>query len=273
MDDFNFEKDSINLPKNLDEFEECINEPFCIFEKKNFLDFDLYNNLLLNFPSEEQFPASHSNGNKKFLNNKHEEFFKFIKGNIWGDFYEKLNSKKVCFKFLSLINNELKKIEDRQNLKNYLFIKDYRNQFFHRSIYKILKTINFNLVRIGFEFSIIKKDCFIPPHCDTENKLLSLMIYFPPEDNDPYFSSYENLGTNFYKLKKTNTQNLDNWKSKYLDQNISKKFFENYELFYNSKFEKNKLTGFIKSDKSWHDVKKFEKDLIRKSVNINIYLI
>ena len=86
MKDFNLKKKSINLPKNLNEFEECINQPFCIFEKKNFLDNDLYKNLLLNFPSEDQFPAIHSNGNKKFFNNKHKEFFKFIKGNIWGDF-------------------------------------------------------------------------------------------------------------------------------------------------------------------------------------------
>ena len=273
MEDLDLKKKSINLPKNLNTFDKYVNEPFCIFEKKNFLDNDLYKNLLLNFPGEEQFPAIHSNGNKKFLNNKHKEFFKFIKGNIWGDFYEMLNSKKVCLEFLSLINDELQKIKDRKNLKNYLFIKDYSNDFFQRSIQKILKIINFNLVRIGFEFSIIKKNCFIPPHCDTENKLLSLMIYFPPEKNDPFFSKYENIGTNFYKSKKTNTQNLDIWKSKYLDQNTSKKFFESYEPFYNSRFEKNKLTGFVKTDKSWHDVTKFEEDLIRRSVNINIYLI
>ncbi len=36
MEDFNFKKKSIDLPKNLTEFEECINEPFCIFEKKKF---------------------------------------------------------------------------------------------------------------------------------------------------------------------------------------------------------------------------------------------
>ena len=92
-------------------------------------------------------------------------------------------------------------------------------------------------------------------------------------NDDPFFSAYENLGTNFYKSTRNNSQSLDLWKSEYLDQNISKKFFENYELFYNSKFEKNKLTGFVKSDKSWHDVKKFDEDLIRRSVNINIYLI
>ena len=28
--------------------------------------------------------------------------------------------------------------------------------------------------------------------------------------------------------------------------------------------------GFIKNEKSWHDVKQFEDDIIRKSLNINL---
>ena len=42
------------------------------------------------------------------------------------------------------------------------------------------------------KFSIIKKNCYIPPHCDTENKLLSLMVYLPPENN----TNNLELGTN-----------------------------------------------------------------------------
>ena len=30
--------------------------------------------------------------------------------------------------------------------------------------------------------------------------------------------------------------------------------------------------GFIKNDKSWHDVSEFQKEFLRKSLNINIYL-
>ena len=50
--------------------------------------------------------------------------------------------------------------------------------------------------------------------------------------------------------------------------------FENYEKFYTSKFEKNKIVGFIKSKNSWHDVSKIHtKSSSRKSLNINLYLI
>ena len=131
---------------------------------------------------------------------------------------------------------------------------------------KILKLINYNSIRLGFEFSIIKKDCFIPPHCDTENKLLSLMIYFPLNE------SYENLGTNFYSKKEDSKLNLDTWESKYLEKENFKAFYDNYEIFYKSKFEENKLVGFIKNDKSWHDVSEFQKNLTRKSLNINLYI-
>ena len=38
------------------------------------------------------------------------------------------------------------------------------------------------------------------------------------------------------------------------------------------KFEENKLVGFIKNDKSWHDVSEFQKNLTRKTLNINLYI-
>ena len=127
--------------------------------------------------------------------------------------------------------------------------------------------MNYKSIRLGFEFSIIKKNCFIPPHCDTENKLLSLMLYFPLNN-----SEYENLGTNFYMEKRSSTMNMDIWESKYLNKESFKEFYENYDVFYKSKFQENKLVGFIKNDKSWHDVTEFKKDHIRKSLNINLYI-
>jgi hypothetical protein len=67
-------------------------------------------------------------------------------------------------------------------------------------------------------------------------------------------------------------RNLDVWQSKYLDKENSKIFYDNYKIFCQSKFEENKLVGFIKNDKSWHDVSIFEKNILRKSLNINLYI-
>ena len=93
------------------------------------------------------------------------------------------------------------------------------------------------------------------------------MIYFPLNKKE-----YENLGTNFYSKKEDSKLNLDTWESKYLEKEKLKEFYDNYEIFYKSKFEENKLVGFVKNDKSWHDVSEFHKDLVRKSLNINLYI-
>ena len=256
----------IYLPDKLNKYDKIVYEPFCIFEKNNFLENSFYQKLKDNFPEEKELVGIHKNGKKIFLNNKQEEVHQFIKSNIWGEFYDYFNNKNLLNSLIKLIRPELKKIKGRSNFQNYYFNKRHSESFYNRFYKKLLKVINYNSIKLGFEFSIIKKDCFIPPHCDTENKLLSLMIYFPLNEE------YVNLGTNFYSKKKNSKLNLDTWESKYLEQENFKAFYDNYEIFYKSKFEENKLVGFIKNDKSWHDVSEFQKNLIRKSLNINLYI-
>ena len=257
----------IYLPNELNKFDNIVYEPFCIFEKNNFLEDSFYKKLKDSFPEEKEFIGIHKNGKKIFLNNKQEEFHKFIKNNVWAEFYDYFNNKSLLNSLIKMIRPELKKIKNRSNFKNYYFNKRHSVSYYNRFYKKILKIINYNSIRLGFEFSIIKKDCFIPPHCDTENKLLSLMIYFPQNEKE-----YKNLGTNFYSKKEDSKLNLDIWESKYLEKENFKAFYDNYEIFYKSKFEENKLVGFIKNDKSWHDVSEFQKNLTRKSLNINLYI-
>ena len=257
----------INLPNNFEDFDNVIYSPFCIFEKKNFLENSVYEKLKENFPNEEKFQGIHQNGNKLYFNNKHDQFFEFIKGNIWGDFYHIFNEKKFLTVLVDLIKPQLKNISNRRKFNNYFFNKKYSQNIIRKITNKLLRKLNYNSIRLGFEFSILKKDCFIPPHCDTENKLLSLMIYFPMDKEN-----FLDLGTNFYSQKKNSKRNLDIWESKYLENENIQEFYKNYEIFYKSKFEENKLVGFIKNDKSWHDVSEFKKNIFRKSLNINLYL-
>ena len=81
----------INLPNELSKYDKIIYEPFCIFEKKNFLEDSIYQRLKNSFPDEKIFPGVHENGKKIFMNNKHQEFYEFIDKNIWGDFYNYFN--------------------------------------------------------------------------------------------------------------------------------------------------------------------------------------
>ena len=258
---------TMNIPDELHKYDKIIYEPFCIFEKKNFLENSFYQKLKENFPDEKEFIGIHENGKKIFLNNRQDEFYRFIKNNVWAEFYDRFNKKDLLDLLIKVITPELKKIKDRSNFKNYHFNKKYSKSFYQKLYKKLLKLINYKTIRLGFEFSIIKKNCFIPPHCDTENKLLSLMLYFPLNSEE-----YENLGTNFYLEKKDSKMNLDVWESKYLEKKNFKEFYKNYEIFYRSKFEENKLVGFVKNDRSWHDVSEFQKDLTRKSLNINLYI-
>lgn len=263
----------MKIPNELNKFDQLIINPFCIFEKKNFLDENLYQSLNENFPDENMLNKTHTQGKKIFLNNKQKEFFNFIeKNSVWKNFYNKFNNKKMIIFLINLISKELKKIHKRKDLKKIKFLENYKDNLFNKIRIKIYKLFNYNILRLGFEFSIIKRNCFIPPHCDTENKLLSLMIYFPPKVNNCK-EDISNLGTNFYIKKKNSKNHLDLWESKYLSEKDTKTFYENYKLFYKSLFEKNKLIGFIKNEKSWHDLNKFDFDFNRRSLNINIFLV
>ena len=42
---------------------------------------------------------------------------------------------------------------------------------------KLKKILGIYDVRLAFEFSLMKNGDFIPPHNDTESKIISLMIY------------------------------------------------------------------------------------------------
>ena len=259
------------LPDKLEEFDKYTSIPFIIFEKKNFLNNDLYQALNKEFPKEDFFKKISKEGNKKSMDNSDNNFYDFLKtSNIWNNFYNAFNDKKIINYFFELIRNELIKIEQRSDIKKVKFIKNYRsNNYYNKIINKFYK-IKYSTVRLGFQFSIIKKECFIPPHCDVSSKLLSLMLYFPPPSNN---ENYKKYGTNFYKLNENYESNFNIWDSKLTDSNFIKDFKKNYSIFYKSEFEPNKLVGFIKSDNSWHDVDLIKEDHLRRSININLYLI
>lgn len=263
----------MNIPAQLSDFDFFVTDPFVIFEKKNFLDQDFYNQLDNTFPDISRFESQHKIGNKLFLNNKSDIFFDFINSNReWSLLYKYFENQDVVNKLFKLFSNDIMQIKERNKIEKIHLIKNYSNNLLKklRKFYLSLK--GYSSVRIGFEFSLIANNCFIPPHCDTENKLLSLMMYFPPLNC--LKSDYENLGTNFYKKKSNATKNFDKWFSKMLNEDDMKEFYNNYEIFYKSKFTENKLVGFIKNDKSWHDASIFlNKKFWRRSININLYLI
>ena len=96
------------------------------------------------------------------------------------------------------------------------------------------------------------------------------MIYFPPQKKEQNLNFIENLGTNFFKINENFDKKLDSWKSKYLNAEDANIFYKNYNKFYHSKFEENKLIGFIKNNKSWHDVTMFKENFLRRLCGVEI---
>jgi len=256
------------LPKQLNEMDVNIDQPFNIFEKNNFFDSDFYNKLSQEFPKEEYFYNKHELGNKKYLNNKDRNFNIFLKeSNSWYKFYSEVNSKKFLNEIFLLCKNRLFSINERKNIRSIDFKLNPNLNLLSRAIRKIKSFMGIYEVRLAFEFSLMKNGDFIPPHNDTENKLVSLMIYFPDEIQ----TKEKDLGTNFFKCVK---KDLNIWKGDMMNHEQSKKFYQSHSIFYKSQFNRNKIVGFIKSKDSWHDVSKIKSSSeLRKSLNINLYKI
>jgi hypothetical protein len=101
-------------------------------------------------------------------------------------------------------------------------------------------------------------------------KLISLMLYFPDEGVD-----YKGQGgTDFYRGK-DNAETRSAWKVAMLKPEAAKAFFQEHETFYSSRFEPNKLVGFVKSSISWHGLKSLvlPPGASRRSLNINYYTL
>jgi len=263
----------MNIPSQLSEFDFFLNDPFVIFEKNKFLDANLYNQLDRTFPNVSFFESKHKLGNKLFLNNKSNTFFDFMNANHeWNLLYKYFKKEETAIRLFELFSREISKIEERKKIQKISIIKNYSNNLISKFKKIYLGLSGYTSIRIGFEFSLIANNCFIPPHCDTDNKLLSLMMYFPPSDHSK--DVYENLGTNFYQTKSNAKKNFDSWHSTMLNNDETISFNDNYEIFYKSLFSENKLVGFIKNNKSWHDASAFQnKKFWRRSININLYLV
>ena len=157
--------------------------------------------------------------------------------------------------------NDLKKIPERKEfprkitLENIKLVEKWRidrlSRLYNEFIY--LFKPKTNRIRIMFEFSRLGKDSYIPPHTEADGKIFTLVIYFPSKNISKY--DKERLGTNFYKRTKNN---LDIWDSEQMDEAEANNFYKNYDIFYTTKYSKNKLSGFIKTSNSWHDTNRFD---------------
>jgi len=259
----------IKIPESLDELDFYAKEPFFLFEKNNFLDYELFKQLDETFPKDVDFEKSfYGKGGKKHIENKGDGFSRFIENNpCWKSFYEEISSPNVLTQLFNLWSLSELPDERQDYYKNPWVYSPYNTKVLIKAHKAVLRLIKKNSVRLGFEFSRIPSGGYIPPHTDIGKKLLSLLIYFPDEGVDYKGTA----GTSFFKVK-NNFNAMHSWHSNLLNEEQSKKFYNSHDEFYRSEFTPNKLIGFAKTSLTWHTVEPFQiKNATRRSLCINIF--
>ncbi len=231
-----------------------IRNPFTVFEVKNCLNAEDYNDLYKSFPDAEYFDKNDNGIAKDTFSSTSEKFYAFLSKNPkWKDFINNINSEtfiRNAYKE-SLIPNlksrgisalKIWTLKDKKNFLKFLYRK----------------------VEVKFIFSRIYNSKKIMPHTDATGKLMSMIYYFA--DNN--WSKESGGNTVFWKTK----EKWNNWKNTHVDEKNFEDFSNENKVLHEAVFEPNKLICFFKSGCSWHSVKEInpKENNSRKVLNIFI---
>jgi hypothetical protein len=246
-----------------------VDSPFPVFEIKNFLSNESYVAILNSFPNERSLLMSHQNRGKKYLNDRFsrqiEEIFKHSE--VLREFRDNIVSEKFvkCLVACFEENNCLVPSSKYWRLCDSRIKFSSLRKFSLKVQAAIFRAFGFYPIRVSFEFGVLKKGDSIPPHNDSENKIVSL-VYYLADDDDEANTKY---GTIFFKKKNIADQEITS--SSYLAGDILTTFAERYEEFHRVEYRSNVLSGFLRTHNSWHSVQEIESpNLTRKSIVINI---
>jgi hypothetical protein len=241
-----------------------ITDPFFCFSSSDYLPTDLYTHLSKTFPDEHYFVQEDGFGKKAFSSREHQELLnEFTLANpVWAEFLEKLSSdsmikdiRKNCMTALLRSRGVSgAKLWRRQNESSRI-----GDGIASRGYNKILRTLT-EQIEVQFQFSALSKGAYVPPHTDGKKKLVSLLIYFPPDDWKPEYCG----DSVFYVPSDARREDAFD--------NYSVEFGDGLKEFYRVPYQNNVLCGFVKSRDSWHAVDrlKLPDGVIRRSLNINI---
>jgi hypothetical protein len=231
-----------------------------IFKVENFLSEEFYNDIQKELNSTSRSPYLETyNSFKKGIQNSDKNFIVF------------LENKKKTFSLFQEIN----KVYFKKFFLSKLFYKILKYKLEYKAYFlRFLFKYFFNTTVTTMQISFIKNKGYLKPHVDSNNKILSLMLYFPRYTKntknilDTKLETKEKkIGTTFYNLNKSNFNNNEIDRSDFLKLNPKE--------IITTDFKENTLYGFIKHSKSWHAVEEFNiaDDYERLSININFKII
>jgi|TARA_B110000027_G_scaffold54503_1_gene59242 hypothetical protein len=256
----------INLSNQLKDFDYFTKNPFIVFEKKNFIDELSYQKLVKEIYAYKNFQRTFSGSGDKKSSTIHGSNLFIINDGIFKDFCSAILHKN----FFRWFKNTHLPFFKTKFLK--IYIVKRKNIFFRifNRLSKILR-LPISLFYTEIEYSSITNGGYIPPHTDIYTKRLSFVFYLPDIKKDFTSEMKKQLGTTFWKAQKTAVLPIKRFASTFLEDQEKKDFYNDYEPFHTSIYEPNKIVGFIKSDISWHTVKKINFELDRRVIVINVY--
>lgn len=261
--------------KNLKNKKTIINfiqkKPYFIFEIKNFLSDNEYEEIFKNFPTINKDNISEIlTQNKKYAFNSRSNFYKkkIYENSTMQKIHEIIFSKEFSYFFYKRLFKEIF-LSRFNNVKNIIKILRFKRFHNNKQITKknFFEKIIFSDIVPDIEYSYMMNGAKLVPHTDSRQKLISLMLYFP-DDNLTEEQKFS-LGTSFYLSKNKNIKNKHLLNSK---EEID--FKKNNKIGITLPFCGKNLYGFIRNDLSWHTVEPFfvNENFIRKSININLYI-
>lgn len=226
--------------------------PFTTFHAENLLPDNLYSQLANNFPLEEWFVDGTVGEKRRFGSHASPEVFLQFRSAfpLWDNFMRQFETPVFLKDLYPIVYPSLK------SARGYLGSRPW----VPADGVGLAALLTKQPVEISFEFSRIPTGGLVPPHTDSANKLLSLIIYFP----DPKWKESYGGGTKFYRTSDPALE--QSWDSEYIT-------LDDLIAFDEAPYKPNYLVGFVKSSNSFHamDPLQCPEEIVRDSLNINIY--
>ncbi|MFM9085009.1 MAG: hypothetical protein ACKORC_00845 [Acidimicrobiia bacterium] len=251
-----------------------IDEPFTIFECKDFFTADVYRALSDDFPMKELEAKVHATGSRqaRLHRDGSSDLDGFLdRSYVWRSFHDALMSRQFVSDVFDVMGREIRKaFRARPGLR--------RLQPLHA---QVLKYRHFS--RLDFDINCSLRGYELTPHVDKASKLVALLFYFPVA------SEHEGRdgGTGFWRRRPGSTELPTKLTQKgqlprvvepnddAAEADIAKRTFQtSFERFHVAEYRANCVSGFVKTQDSWHDVdlRDFPEGARRRVVLYNINL-
>jgi hypothetical protein len=228
-------------------------DPFTIFECRDFLPPHAYHALAGSFPTqllEERLGRHASRQERLALGDPALDAF-LGKHSAWRDLVDALMSRTFVRDAFAVVGSEIRAAFRRREGLGTLS----RQQAVALGLPR--------LQSLNFDFSLSVSGYRLTPHTDSPKKLLALLLYFPEATAD----EGPGAGTRFWRRRGETNELRDEWQLKgqlprlirasdrvdVVDDAMGA-FEVAYRRFHVAEYRTNAMSGFVKTNESWHDV-------------------